>query len=130
VTEFTSLGKTPRHVVGILRSLVIRRVAGYAGRIGQVVVVLLVAIRAHARGHGMHPRQGEAGSAVIELGIRPRRCVMTLFAGGRETGVRHGTGRTVEIFLVARNASGIGDVVVIVDVAVGARSRGHRVHPR
>jgi len=117
-------------VVGILRSLVIRQVAGYAGRIRQVVVVLLVAIRARPRGDGMHPRQGEARGAVIELGIHPSRCVMTLFASGRETGVRHGTGRTVEILLVARNASSVGDVVVVVDVAVRARSRGHRVHPR
>ena len=88
-------------MVRILRSLVIRRVAGYAGRVGQVVVVLLVAIGALPRGHGMHPCQGEAGGAVIELGIRPSRRVMTLFAGGRETGVRHGTGRTAEIFLMA-----------------------------
>jgi len=130
VAEFASLGKTSSHVVRILRSLVIRQVARYAGRVGQVVVVLLVAVGALARGHGVHSRQGEAGGAVIELGIHPSRCVMTLFASGRETGVRHGTGRTVEILLVARNASSVGDVVVVVDVAVRARSRGHRVHPR
>ena len=124
VAEFASLGKAPGHVVRILRSLVIRQVAGYAGCVGQVVVVLLVAIGALPRGHGVHSRQGEAGGAVIELGIRPRRRVMTLFAGGRETGVRHGTGRTVEIFLVARNASSIRDVVVVVDVAVRARAAG------
>ena len=74
---------------------------GHAGRIRQAVVILLVAVRALPRGHGMHPRQGEPGSAVIEFGIRPSRCVMTLFASRRETGVRQGAGRAREILLMA-----------------------------
>jgi len=76
-------------------------VTGDARRIGQRVIILLMAIRALPRGHSMHSRQGKPGGAVIELGIRPRRCVMTFFAGRRETGVRNGAGRTDEILLVA-----------------------------
>ena len=98
-------------------------VASNAERAVQLVVVVDMAIRARSRRNGMRTRQREPGLRMIELGIRPLHCVVTLFAGGRESCVRHRTGRIVEIVLVARNASRIGDGVVVVDVAIGAHSR-------
>ena len=71
--------------------------------------------------------QRKPGLRVIEFGIRPLDGVMTLFAGGRESGVRDRTLRIVEIVLVARNASRVRDVVVVVDMAVGARSWRNRM---
>ena len=119
-------------MVRILRAGEIALVASDAGSTRQVVAAKLrvVAIGALARGDGMHPRQGEAGGAVIELAIRPGRGVMTLFAGGRKTGVRHGTDGAGEILLVAGNARSIRDVVVVVDVAVDAHAWRVLVHAR
>ena len=81
----------------------------------QVVVVVDVAVGARARGNSVDARQREASLRVIELSIRPLHGVMALFAGGREAGVRHRDFRIVVVGLVARNASGIGNVVVVDD---------------
>ena len=64
---------------------------------------------------------------MIEFAIRPLDGVMAEFAGGRETSMGHRTGCIVVVGLVARNASRVRDVVVVVDVAVGAGSRRHGV---
>ncbi len=132
MADLATLREAARHVIWIRRSLEVRQVASHAGRTGQVVAAKfrVVAVAALARGYGVHPRQGEAGCAVIELAIHPSRGVMTLFTGRRETGVGHGTGRTGEILLVARNAGGIRDVVVVVDVAVDAHPRRVLMHAR
>src|SRR5271166_3295727 len=55
---------------------------------------------------------------------------MTELAGGRETGVRHGTGGTREILLVARNARSIRDGVIVDAVAIRARPWRNRVRSR
>ena len=55
---------------------------------------------------------------------------MAELAGRREARVRHRTFRIVEIGLVARNAERAVQVVVIVDVAVGARPRRNRMGTR
>jgi len=68
----------------------------------------------------MGPGQREAGLRVIELAIRPLDSVVAELASGREAGVRWIVGIVV-IGLVARNAQVAGQVVVVVDVAVGAR---------
>jgi hypothetical protein len=102
-------------------------VARNAQRAVQVVVVVDVAVRARARGNSVTARQRETSLRVIELSIRPLHGVMTLFAGGREAGVRHRTLRIVVVGLVARNASGIGNVVVVDTVAVRARPWRHGV---
>jgi len=102
-------------------------VARNAQRAVQFVVIVDVAIRASPRRNRMGTRQWKAGLRVIELSIRPLHRVMTLLAGRRETRVRHGTVRVVEIGLVARNARGIRDVVVVVDVAVRALPWRHGV---
>ena len=54
---------------------------------------------------------------------------MAAFASGREIRARviDGSLGVVVVGLVARNAGRYGDVVVVVDVAVGAGARGHGV---
>ena len=101
--------------------------AGDAGAACKVVIVVDVAIGALARRHGVQAGQSKAGGGVIECRVGPRRCVMTLLASGREARVRYRRGRVVEIGLVATDAGRIGDVVVVVDVAIGACARRHRV---
>jgi len=128
MTEFAG-GRESRMGHGTVRSVEIFLVAGNAQRTVQLVVVVDVAIRASPWRNRMGARQWETGLRVIELSIRPLHGVMTLLAGRRETRVRHRAVRIVEIGLVARNARGICDVVVVVDVAVRALPRRHGVRP-
>ena len=101
-------------------------VAGNAGRDRDVVVVVDVAVCTRPRRHGMRARQREARRRVIKLRARPRDRVVTLFAGRREARMRHRRGRVREVGLVAGNAGGHRDVVVVVDMAVRAYPR--RIH--
>ena len=112
------------------RRVVVGLVAAHAGRRRDVVVVVDVTVRTLPRRHGMRTRQNESGGRVIELAIRPGHGVVTLRAGCRETGVRHRRGRRVVVGLVATDAGGRGDVVVVVDVTVRALARRHRVRAR
>ena len=112
---------------GTVRSREIFLMARNAGRSGDVVIVVDVTIGASARRDGMQTGQRETGLRVIELGIRPLDRVVTLLAGGGEAGVRHRSLRIVEVVLVTRNTSGNGDGVIVVDVAVGASPRRHRM---
>jgi hypothetical protein len=64
---------------------------------------------------------------VIELAIGPLDRVMALFAGGREPSMRHRTFRVLVVSLVARNTRRVGDVVIVVDVAVRALSWRNRM---
>ena len=57
---------------------------------------------------------------MIELPVRPGNRVVTGLTIGGEPLMRR-TGRVVEVFLMARNASRAGQVEVVVDVAVRAR---------
>ena len=110
--------------------VVVSLMATDAGRRRDVVVVVDVTVRTLPRRHGMRTRQNESGGRVIELAIRPGHGVVTLRAGCRETGVRHRRGRRVVVGLVATDAGGRGDVVVVVDVTVRALARRHRVRAR
>src|SRR5450631_4493517 len=107
--------------------VVIGLVARNARGVGDVVVVVNVAVGAYPWRIHVQPRQREAGLRVIELAIGPGGGVMALFAGGREPSVRHGALGVVVIGLVARNARSVGDVVVVVDVTVRACSRRNHV---
>jgi len=109
-----------RCVPRIRRVVVVGLVAVNAQRAGQVVIVVNVAIGASPWRNRMRAGQRESGLRMIELAIRPLDGVMAEFAGGRETSMGHRTGCIVVIVLVARNASRVRDVVVVVDVAVGA----------
>jgi hypothetical protein len=68
----------------------------------------------------MHPRQCEAGHAVIELTVRPDDRVVALFAGCREPLVRHRAGRVVVIGLMAQDASRARQVEAVVHMAIHA----------
>ena len=78
----------------------------------------------------MRTRQRPTGLRVIELAIRPLHGVMALLAGGRKAGMRHRTLRVVVVGLVARDACGVGDVVVVVDVAIRALPGRHSMRTR
>ena len=71
MADFASLRETALHVVRVVRVLEILQVTGNARRLGQVVVVVDVAIGAGARRHGVHPGEREPGFAVIEVRRRP-----------------------------------------------------------
>lgn len=68
----------------VIRVLIIRLVACVTECAIQVVVVVLVAIRALPWWHSMGIRQLETRTRVIERAIRPLHRVMTGFAGSRE----------------------------------------------
>ena len=103
-------------MVRVLGAGEIGLVASYTGSTRQVVaaVFLVVAIGALPRGHRMHSRQGETGHAVVELPVRPRNGVVTRLTVRGETPVRHRAGGVVVIGLMARNACGARQVVVVV----------------
>jgi len=110
-----------------LRVLVVGLVTRNARRIRDVVIVVDVAVRASSWWNRMGAGQRKSGLGVIQFSVRPLDRVMTLLARGRESRVRHRTLRILIVGLVARDAGGVGDVVVIVDVAIDALSRRHRV---
>ena len=110
-----------------VRSVEIGLVARNAERAVQGVVVVHVAVGAGARGDCMRSRQWEPGLRMIELAIGPLDCVMAVLASRREAGVRHRTFRVVVVVLVATDTGGRQRGVVVVDVAVSACSRGHRM---
>ena len=122
MAEFAS-GWKPGVRHGSGRILEVGLVARNAQRAVQVVVVVDMTVRAGARRNHMRTGQWESGLRVIELAIGPLDGVVALLASGREPGVRYGSGRILEIGLMARNASSDGDVVVVVDMAVGADPR-------
>src|SRR4029077_13242285 len=128
VTGVAGLREIRRHVVGIGGSLEILQVAGDAGRAGQVVVVVDMAVGAGARRDHVQSGERETGSFVIERGIEPSAGAVTLDAGLREIrsyviGIR----RSLEILQVAGDAGRAVQVVVVVDVAVGTGARRNRV---
>ncbi len=114
---------------GTSRSAEIFLMARNAERTVQVVVVVDMAVDACPWRHGVVAGQWEAGLRMIEFGVRPLHGVVTLFAGGREAGVRDRTFRIVEIVLVAADARCRQRGVVVVDVTVGARPRWYRMRP-
>ena len=127
VALFAGLREIRRDVIGIGGSLEILQVAGHAGRAVQVVVVVDVAVGAGAWRHGVHARQDKAGSRVIELGIGPLHGVVALLAGRRESLMGHRSGGVVVVGLMATDARCNRDVVVVVDVTIGALARRHHM---
>ena len=111
------------HVIRILRRVEVRQVAGNAGRQRNVVVVVLMAVCADPRRIHVGAGQWEAGRRVIEACTRPRHRVVALFARRWEGRVIDGRLCVVEVGLVARYTRRYRDVVVVIDVAVDARSR-------
>ena len=96
-----------------------------------VIVIVQVTLRAlHGR---MRAGQRKPGRRVIKSRARPRRRVVTLSTGLREAGLHViRIRRALEVFQVAADAGGIraGQVVVVVDVTLGARNRRVRARQR
>ena len=80
-------------------------------------------VRALAWRHRVHARQSESCGGVIELAVGPDHGVVTLLARRGKSGMRHWRGGVVVVVLVATDARRVGDVVVVVDVAIGALAR-------
>ena len=119
VALLTGLREIGLHVARIVRVLEICQVARYAGCAGQIVVSIDVALGAlHSR---MRAGQGEARLGVVKLCRLPGPCVMAGLAGLRES-LLHVVwiGRPLKILQVARHARRSRQIVVPVDVALGA----------
>ena len=132
VALLASLRKVGLHVARIIRVLEVREVAAYATGIRDVVVVVDVALRAlHA---GMGTRQREAGSRVIELGRRPGGGVVALIASLRKALLRVvRVSRSLKIFQVTAYTTGVGQLVIVIDVTLGTlhgcvRARERKTH--
>ena len=79
----------------------------------------------------MTAAQREPGSAVVKRGIEPGAGGVALVAGLREIRADViGIGRSLVVLQVARNAGVRVQVVIVVDVAVGAGARRDRVQCR
>ena len=102
--------------------------AGHASGACQVVVIVDVTVGAGARWHGMQSGEREPGGVVIKRGIQPGAGAMTLLAGLREIR-RHviRIGGALEVLQVAGDAGRACQVVIIVDVTIGAGAGRHSV---
>ena len=115
-------------VVGIGCSLEVLEVTGDASRARQVVIVVDVAIGAGARRYGVQAGEGKTSACMVERRVHPVRGVVTLLAGLREVrGDVVGIGCALEVLEVAGDASRARQVVVVVDVAIGAGARRNGV---
>ena len=77
----------------------------------------------------MHSRKLKTGGGVIEHSVGPQHRVVAGFAGRREADryVIHRSRRSVIVGLVARDARCVRQVVVVIDVAIGALPRRRSV---
>ena len=118
-------------MIRVRGAVVIRHVAGRAGITGQTVgSATVMAVGTLPWRYGVHAGEREPGRRMIKLAVSPLHGVVALFAGGRESRVQHRRGRVVVIGLMARHARGHRNVVVVVNVAVGAQAGWHRVRTR
>ena len=88
-----------------------------------------MAVDALSRRYRVHSCELKSSSGVIEHGVGPQHGVVTGFAGRREADrdVIHRRRRIVVVGLVARDARCLRQVVVVIDVAIGALPRRRRV---
>jgi hypothetical protein len=100
-----------------------------ACRAGQVVVAVDVAIGTLPRRRRVRPGQRESRAAVIEFAIRPKHAVVAGLTRSREmrSDVVHRRGCRVVVIHVASHAGGARQVVVVINVAIRALPRRHRV---
>ena len=71
MASLARLWEATLHVIGVPRALEILQVAGDAGRLRDVVIIVSVAVGAGTRRHHVSAGQWESGLAVIEVGRRP-----------------------------------------------------------
>ena len=128
VVTLLASGREPRMRHRRGRRVVVSLMTTDAGGRSDVVVVVDVTVRALARGHCVRTAKREPRGAVVEGGIQPAGGVVTLLTGLRKIR-RHviGIRRALEIFQVAGHARGARQVVIAVDVAVGALPRRNRM---
>ena len=131
VALLAGLREIRSHVVGTGCALEIRQMATHARRSGNAVVVVDVAVCALPRWHRVHPRERKSSGVVVECRVCPVVRAMALLACLRETrGDVIGIRRTLEILQVAAHACVGANCVVVVDMAIGARTRRYSVHSR
>ena len=123
MAELALLRESGSGVRRIVSAVVVLQMAGDTGGGVQTVVVVDVAVAALARRNGVSAGEGPSGGGVIEGGVGPLNGVVTAIARGREAGVGNGSGGIIEIGLMTANASGAGEVVIVVDMAVGTLLR-------
>ena len=95
VARLAGLGEAAGDVVRIGGALKVFQVAGYASGGRQVVIIVDMAVQAHARRIGVRVGQRKSGGRMVELSVQPIVCIMTLLATRWETcgyvvGVRGG----------------------------------------
>jgi len=100
---------------------------GYACATGQAVIVIDVAIGALAWWNRVQTGKGESGCGVVKFRVNPCDRVMAALTRRGEARVRYGSCGVVVIGLMATDARSVGDVVVIVDVAIRALPGRHGV---
>ena len=105
VTGLAVLRKSSRDVIRIRSTLEILQMAGSAGRAGQVVVVVDMAVEANARRIGVCVRERKAYPCVIKFCVEPGIRPMTSFASRRKAS-RHmiRVGCRLKVVCVARVA--------------------------
>lgn len=88
-----------------------------------------MAVGALPRWDRMIAGQSKARAGVVEDAIRPEHGVVAGFTRGGEIGrdMVHGAERGVVVSLVAGDARSVGQVVVVVDVAIGTLPRRNHV---
>ena len=128
VTSAALLREPARHMARIIRVLKILQVARHARRARQVVVVVDVTIRTLPRRHRVRPGQYKIDHRVVKRCRSPRNRRMALRAVRRK--IRRNVIRIrspLEIFQVATDTRGAGQVEVVIDVTIDTLPRRHRV---
>ena len=125
VAQFALLRESRGYVGGIRGVLEIVQMARNASGAAQAVIVVDVAVGAQPWRHRVRTSEREAGCVVIELAVGPQDRVMASLAGSRKScgDVRHRTDRINIILLVAGNACGVGQVVIVIEMAIRALPR-------
>ena len=116
------------HVARIIRVLEILQMARHARRTRQVVVVIDMAIRTLSRRHRVRPCQHKIDHRVVKRRRSPRNSRMALRAVRRK--IRRHVIRIrspLEIFQVAADTGGAGQVEVVIDVTIDTLPRRDRV---
>ena len=129
MTDFARSGKAGGGVRRVGGTRVVFLVARVAQRAVQRIVIVDVAIGTEPRRHRVRAGQLEAGGRVVEGSVRPQDGVVAGLASRRERcgDVIHRRGRVVVIRLVAGHTGRRRQVVIVVDVAIGAGAGRHRV---
>ena len=121
-------GRRVRRTVGTRVVLLVARVTQCAV---QIVIVVHVAVGTSSRWHGVTSGEWEAGGAVIKRGIQPGASAVALVASLREIRADVvGISRSLVVLQVTRNAGVGGQIVIVVDVAIGASARRDCVQAR